>query len=244
MYPIPGQKPPGDGEPANDRYSLLLFLRDLEAGEGRLREFIEGLQDSPGVLDEKSTMAAVLAAALQIQHVDQDYVNSDGRKPKKRRIDLYANEAAAGQIAEFNELITLARTVWTDPDELNDVLGDLYQLNLRPLAEGGRYPLLDIFDFARAWAEVRYRFANHALRDDPRTWLTYNSGAPFNRGNAANATVHDSNVLHDARLVEFKFLRGVGFHDTDRGVFQELYQLTPEEGRQLSKFLSFPVDEK
>ncbi|KAJ8107286.1 hypothetical protein ONZ43_g6781 [Nemania bipapillata] len=224
------------GEPVMGRYSLLLFLRDLEAGTGRFDQFIQGLQNAPGVQDEKSTMAAVLAAALNVQVISQDYAATTGHNAKKRRVDLVGNEAAGEHLAEFDELVALARTVWSDPDDLRDILGDLYTLNLRPLEEGGRYPLSTIFDWARDWAEVRYRFANHALRDDIHQWAKYDDGPAHVKGNNANAAVHNSNVLLDAQLVEFTSRHSTGYSDTDRDIFWELYLLTPEEGRQLSQY--------
>ncbi|KAI0118347.1 hypothetical protein GGR51DRAFT_213013 [Nemania sp. FL0031] len=235
--PVPGQENPEDDPVDTTRYSLLLFLRDLEAGEGRLKEFVEGLEDAPGVLDEKSTMAAVLAAALQLKSMDHDYVDSKGRtSAKRRRIDLYGNDAAADQIAEYNELVNLARTVWSDPNDLRDILGELYGLNLRKLTEGGRYSIPDIFEWARAWAEVRYRFLNHSLRDDPNLWVNFNAGPYLTKGNAANAAVHESNVVLDSQMVEFKNVRGTGYTDRDRDIFNQLYILTPEEGRKLLQY--------
>lgn len=166
---LPGQ---GDGQDieigkgqGKNRYSLLLFLRDLEAGDRKLKEFVEGLQNAPGVMDDSSTMAAVLEAALQIKNIDYDYINPATPYAKKRRLNLYGNDDAAAHVAEHNELTTLARTVWTDPDDLRDVIGDLYHMNLRDLEEGTRYTLDDIFDWSRSWSEVRFRFLYQALRD-------------------------------------------------------------------------------
>ncbi|GAW16402.1 hypothetical protein ANO14919_058280 [Xylariales sp. No.14919] len=233
--------PPGtdDAQADSGKYSLLLFLRDLDASPGKWDEFIAGLQDSPGAIDEKSTMAALLQAAQETQIVTQDYlVDSDtrGRDPKRRRLDLYGNQAAGIQMAEYDELINLARTVWTDPDNLRDLLGELYMANLGVLPGDPNYTLDKIFGMARHWGEVRYRFMNHALRDDPTQSSNYNRGRTLTKGNHANSIVHESNVLLDATVVQFLPAGGVGFNAQDRFIFQELYLLTPEEGRQLVEY--------
>ncbi|KAI1734794.1 hypothetical protein F4680DRAFT_453528 [Xylaria scruposa] len=220
----------------NNKYSLLLFLRDLKASPTALQEFAGALQNAPGSLDSNTTIAAVLAAAIDTKQFDFDYINSASPSAKKRRINLYGNSAAADQLAEYDSLVKLARTVWTDPDDLKDYIGNAYKDNLRQLQDSHPYPLDDIFNFARSWSEVRYRFLNHALRDDPTLHAKYDIGRINVKGNGANAMVHDANLLLDARMVEFRLLRGIGFSDPDRDAFQELYALTPEQGRSLLRF--------
>ncbi|KAI1114734.1 hypothetical protein F5Y14DRAFT_413571 [Nemania sp. NC0429] len=230
-----------DAENRQGRYSLLLFLRDLEAGDGKLSEFVEGLRSAPGVLDENSTMAAVLEAALNIGSLDRDDINSvPAPHAKKRRL---GNGDAAALVAEHDELVTLARTVWTDPDDLRDVVGDLYRLNMRGSEEGKGSSLdYDIFDWSRSWSEVRFRLLYQALRDDPALWLQYNDGPTTARGNhLANKLVHDSHVLLDAQMVDFKSVLQLGSDDADLKLFSELYMITPEEGRQLCEYVSPPT---
>lgn len=72
-------------------------------------------------------------------------------------------------------------------------------------------------------------------------WLQYNDGPTMVKGNSANRLVHDSHVLLDAQMVEFKFVRQLGFSDSDRKAFLELYMITPEEGRQIRKYPFPPV---
>ncbi|KAI0458110.1 hypothetical protein F5B21DRAFT_40146 [Xylaria acuta] len=220
------------------KYSLLLFLRDLDASPNNWNDFIDGLQNAPGVIDEKSTMAAILAAALETQKIQYDYIDPAAPNAKKRRLDLYGNQAAADQVAEYDSLVTMARTVWTDPNDLRNHLGKAYRENLRTLAEGDgqKYSFDSIFDFARSWSEVRYRFMNHALRDDPSLHAKYNSGRINVKGQGANTIVHESNLLLDARMVEFQLLRSTGYNPQDRDIFQELYLLSPEEGRTLLRY--------
>ncbi|TRX98592.1 hypothetical protein FHL15_000666 [Xylaria flabelliformis] len=220
-----------------EKYSLLLFLRDIDSSPTALLEFVDALQNAPGSLDDTSTIAATLAAALDTKLIDFDYIDPELPDTKKRRLNLYGNSAAADQIAEYDSLVKLARTVWTNPDDLRNFIGKAYQDNLRQLADGhDQYSIDDIFDFARSWGEVRYRFMNHALRDDPTLHTKYNSGRENNKGNAANTIVHESNLLLDARMVEFQLFKGTGYNTQDRAAFQELYILTPEEGRSLLRF--------
>ncbi|KAH8159987.1 hypothetical protein CIB48_g8270 [Xylaria polymorpha] len=236
--PPPGEEDGKDIDIANGKYSLLLFLRNLNTNPNSWNEFIDGLQNAPGVLDENSTMAAVLAAALETRQIQYDYIDTGVPDAKRRRLNLYGNRAAGTQIDEYDALVAMARTVWLDPDDLKNFVGKAYRDNLRQLAEGAgeRYSFDSIFDFARAWSEVRYRFMNHALRDDPTLHTRYNGGRVNTKGNAANAIVHESNLLLDARMVEFLHLRGTGYSPQDRGIFEELYLLTPEEARQLLQY--------
>ncbi|KAI3326948.1 hypothetical protein HD806DRAFT_485550 [Xylariaceae sp. AK1471] len=96
--------------------------------------------------------------------------------------------------------------------------------------------LQDIFGWARSWGEVRYRFMNHALKDDPYEWQNFTLGLALNKGNAANGLVHNSNVLEDCRLVELSRVGGYGFSNADRQLFQRLYLLAPAEGQQLIQY--------
>ncbi|KAI0439453.1 hypothetical protein F4803DRAFT_564518 [Xylaria telfairii] len=236
--PPHGEEDSKDLDIVDGKYSLLLFLRDLNTKPDAWNDFVNGLRNAPGVADKDSTMAAVLAAALETRQIQYDYIDPAARDAKRQRINLYGNHAAGAQVAEYDALVAMARTVWNDPDDLRNFVGKAYRENLRNLAEGirERYSFDSIFDFARSWSEVRYRFMNHALRDDPTLHTRYNSGRVNTKGNAANTIVHESNVLLDARMVEFLHLRGTGYAPQDRGIYEELYLLTPEEGRQLLRY--------
>ncbi|RYC65235.1 hypothetical protein CHU98_g996 [Xylaria longipes] len=237
MLPTPNDSGK-DIEDASGRYSLMFFLRDLDLGQNTWQEFIDGLNNAPGSLDENSTMSAILAAALETQQIQYDYIDPAAPASKKRRLDLYGNQAAAYQIAEYDGLVSAARTMWKDPNDLSNFLGKAYRDNLRRLAGEEDYSIENVFDYARSWSEVRYRFMNHALRDDPTLNNKYSSGRVNMKGNAANTIVHESNLLLDARMVEFQLVRNIGYNPQDREIFQELYLLTPEEGRQLLRYTS------
>ncbi|KAI0968833.1 hypothetical protein F4678DRAFT_441556 [Xylaria arbuscula] len=237
--------PPPGGENGEDinvddsKYSLLLFLRDLDADETRWKEFATVLQDAPGALDENSPAFKFAQAVTSAQHIDHDYLDADhGPATKKRRLDLRGNRAAATTLAEYDQVIRLARTFWTNPDDLGDILGELYERNTGQSPSDEIYSLDNIFHMARSWGEVRYRFMNHSLRDDYTSGPKYNAGRQLAKGNAANAIVHESNVLLDAQMVEFRSAKNIGYTATDRDIFEELYILTPEDGRRLVEYSS------
>ncbi|KAI1420825.1 hypothetical protein F5Y12DRAFT_787947 [Xylaria sp. FL1777] len=214
------------------RYSLMLFLRDLHASSTTWEEFIQALQNAPAITDADGPGSKFLKAALNVERINYDYINPDGSN-KRRRLNLLGNSDAGTTMAEYDEIINLARTFWTNPDDLRDIMGELYQDNLGQQPGDQIYSLENIFHMARAWSEVRYRFMNHALRDDPNLGPSYNSGRQHTKGNSANAIIHESNILLDAKMVEFRAASNMGYAPVDRGIFQELYLLSPEEGRQL-----------
>ncbi|KAJ3556731.1 hypothetical protein NPX13_g10075 [Xylaria arbuscula] len=231
--PEPGEENGADIDVDNDRVSLLIFLRDLEANQDRWAEFMELLQNAPGLIDEGNIASQLLDAMNQMERVDYDYLLPDAPNAKKRRLGVVGNAAAADTLAEYSELILLARTLWNNPDQLNDIIGDLYQNNLGRAYGDENYELESIFDLARKWGEVRYRYLNHTNRDDPNYGVKYNTGHQLTKGNNANAMVHESDVLGDSKIVEFRNVNGIGFTPADRVIFEETYMLTPEEGRQI-----------
>ncbi|KAJ2974169.1 hypothetical protein NUW58_g8745 [Xylaria curta] len=238
LLPTPGDEDSLEVEVDSGKYSLLLFLRDLDATQSSWDEFIESLKNAPGALDEKTTIAAILEAALHTTRLGYDYTESTGPDAKRRRVDLLGNDVAGTQLAEYSELIHLARTVWPDPTDLGDFLGRLYQFNLRQVSATGedRFPLSDIFEWARSWSEARYRFLNHTLRDDPSQFAKYDAGRCLTKGMAANGLIHNSDVLTDSKMVEFQLHNNRGFSPQDRGIYEELYLLTPEEGQKLAQY--------
>lgn len=233
--PPRGEENGPDIEIDNERYSLMIFLRDMKADEEKWSEFMELLLNAPGIIDESSIAAQLLEAVQSIDNIDHDYINPATPNAKRRRLDIVGNAAAGETIAEYTELIHLARTLWQNPEELDDIIGDLYQHHLGQQYGDENYSLDSVFGLARSWGEVRYRFMNHLLRDDPHMGTTYNAGRPLAKGNAANAMVHESNVLLDSRIVEFSDVNGIGFTPADRAIFEQTYLLTPEEGRNVIK---------
>ncbi|KAI1309657.1 hypothetical protein F5Y03DRAFT_348387 [Xylaria venustula] len=233
--PPPGGENGEDINVDNSKYSLLLLLRDLDANGTRWNEFIAALEYAPGALEDNTPASKFVHAVTTAQKIDHDYVDS-GPAAKKRRLDLRGNATAATALAEYDEMIRLARTFWTNPDNLGDVLGELYERNTGQSPSNKMYSLDNIFHMARSWGEVRYRFMNHSLRDDYSHGPKYNAGRQLAKGNAANGMIHESNVLLDAQMIEFRSARNIGYNANDREIFQELYMLTPADGRQLIEY--------
>ncbi|KAI0522216.1 hypothetical protein F5B22DRAFT_593332 [Xylaria bambusicola] len=226
-----GEENGSEFESDSSKCSLLLFLRDLEANQKKWSQFVNMLENSPGIIDESSIAAQLLEAMKGVSKVDQDYISPDAPDTKKRRIDILGNSAAGEILAEYNELIRLARTLFSG--ELTDVLGDLYRRNLGRDFGDKNYTLEEIMHMARSWGEVRYRFMNHLLRDDPNMGPTYSMGHRRIKGDAANEMIHESNVVADSKLVEFRMDKGIGYTAQDRAIFEQTYLLTPEEGREI-----------
>ncbi|KAI1820469.1 hypothetical protein F4861DRAFT_60611 [Xylaria intraflava] len=216
--------------------SLLLFLRNLNTDGDPHAAFLRGLSNTDGTEDQDSIMQAMASAVQEIRHIGYDYL--DVGNGKRRRLEIYGEEQARFELGEHDQLMDLARTVWTDPDNMTDFVAKAYQKTLRTNSTEQVPTIDDMFTWARSWAEVRYRFLNHALRDDPVLYGEIQKGRPRQKGDRANAMVHESNVLGDCRLVEFQPVGNIGYSDEDRALFKSLYVLTPEEGRQLNRFTS------
>ncbi|KAI1430749.1 hypothetical protein GGR50DRAFT_161530 [Xylaria sp. CBS 124048] len=236
LRPLNNAKVDPDMEFDSSKFSLMIFLRNLNMSEARHEDFISAIANAEGA-DEKETIMHALANAVQgLRFIGEDYVELGNGK--RRRIDMYGESQAEFVLKEHDQLMDLARTVWTNPEKPVDFIAEAYAQNLRALGEEEEPTIDDLFGWARSWAEVRYRFLNHALRDDPNLWLDFCDGRPRRKGDAANSIVHDSNVLEDARLVEFKVIGNFGYSKADRRIFESLYMITPEEGRKLFRFAS------
>ncbi|KAI8624868.1 hypothetical protein F5Y19DRAFT_280395 [Xylariaceae sp. FL1651] len=233
--PYPGGEAGPDIDIEDKRYSLLLYLQDLDADPQQWDDLFDTLKDVDTASDDTSNMYAVLEALRDSQEIQHDYLTRNGNK-RLRRLPLRGNPEAGVKVAEYDELIALARTVWDDPNNFSDLVAVQIARSLRPVMHDRAEVVTNIFDWGRSWAETRYRFLNHALRDDPVEWHAYQSGPTHNKGNAANTLVHESNLLEDCKLVEFLRVSSMGFTDPDRLLFQILYHLTPEEGRNLAQY--------
>jgi hypothetical protein len=238
--PPPGGEDGPDIEVEKDRASLLLFVRDLAADEEQWHSLVDSIANSMEAQDATSVSFALGQALFDRQHIAHDYIPRRGTG-KRRRLRLLGNPDAGPHVGEHDELINLARTVWNDPCDLGDVFERLYAANLIPQPPAERPSLQDVFGWARCWAEVRYRFMNHALKDDPLEWVNFMTGPAAGKGNAANELVHSSDVIVDCQVVAFSRVGRYGFNNTDRRVFNRLYLLTLQEGQQLGKLPSpFP----
>ncbi|KAI0009910.1 hypothetical protein F4779DRAFT_334595 [Xylariaceae sp. FL0662B] len=96
--------------------------------------------------------------------------------------------------------------------------------------------LMRTLEWADRWVEVRYRFLNHYLRDDPKYWVKIREKYFEDAGDKANAIVHESAVEVDCDIAESKLFTGV-----DRVLYEQVYGLTIEQGGRLRELGNSPA---
>ncbi|KAI8965789.1 hypothetical protein F5Y11DRAFT_256698 [Daldinia sp. FL1419] len=89
-----------------------------------------------------------------------------------------------------------------------------------------------ILRWANRWAEVRYRYLNHYLRDDPDHWQRLEQRGFRDAGDHANEIVHTSSIQDDCLLAESKW-----FNPIHRSLFFDVYRLGVRESRRLGTYL-------
>ncbi|KAI0136054.1 hypothetical protein F4776DRAFT_119290 [Hypoxylon sp. NC0597] len=163
-------------------------------------------------------------------NIARDFVFKDGKKTK---VALEGNKPAERLIAELDGLIMLARSIWSNPDDLSDWIQDMFQARYRnPILNlaGTKREMLDrALNWVDNWAEVRYRFLNHYLRDDPDHYGIIDNNNDFTySGEQANRLVHRSAIEADNDLVECRW-----FNDTYKSLYFHVYRLTIAQARRL-----------
>ncbi|KAI0117192.1 hypothetical protein F4814DRAFT_415510 [Daldinia grandis] len=198
----------GPPQPAN-RYNLLLYLK--------------------GVSQDQDVLPLIRNAFTSRKQLGPDFVVSNAGVSETQ---LYGNDNAAAIIAEWDAAIELARVVWEDPNNLEDWITHMFYDHFR-----GRIlrddatkaqTLARALAWADKWAEVRYRYLNHYLRDDPDHWMRAEQRAFREAGDHANEIVHTSSVQEDSLLAESKW-----FAPVHRALFFDVYRLGVREGRRL-----------
>lgn len=206
-----GQIIPSEGRTKpTSRYNLLVYLRNLNKNSDVTARFVKALE--------------------KIHKIGIDYQQSENGI---KGVVLKGNDHARSLIHEMDALIRLAKTVYTPP-EVQDWIHDLFLGRYRPILleddKTKRKTLTRALDWGDKWAQVRYRFLSHYLRDDPTHWQTYSSGFSKTAGDLANMIVHTSAVEIDCELAETLY-----FTDQHRAAYRDVYGLTAEEGRRLCK---------
>ncbi|KAI1335295.1 hypothetical protein F5Y15DRAFT_428320 [Xylariaceae sp. FL0016] len=239
-------------------YNLALYVRGLaERGGGGLREdfgelfeaYAQRLQiplnydDMPPGPIRDLYQAFVGARVLEAR----DYVRRGLRRSadatetlRAEEVTLKGNESAGELFKEIRKRDN--KTLWTKPlldriivDDLDDWLSKLVNENYLHGWNTFGNRLNPLFDWAKHWAEVRYRFLNHALQDDPDERRgAINTGRGRAKGNSANKLVHESNIENDCWLVNTQIVGSYGFNAQDRLLFQSLCRFAPEDAQQLS----------
>ncbi|KAI0395165.1 hypothetical protein F5Y17DRAFT_218352 [Xylariaceae sp. FL0594] len=210
--------------------SFVAALRDIPAGPKEQDAFFETLRALPP--DNELQAAFARSFKGERKRIAYDYLRDDEQPKKRRRIDIIGNYGAGTLLAGYDETIALGRTAYKIPDDLDEPFDRLFDIYLRRMVFGPE----KLMDYARCWTEVRYRFLNHCLRDDPQEWFNFSTGPRVSKGTTANQLIHKSNVKEDARVVEFKRVKQLGFDDKDRALFEQVYLLSPEHGRQLATY--------
>jgi len=231
MLPQAGQE---DEVPLDaGKASFIMLLRDIAADPSGWDDFVKGVKSLPAASDGKSLISAIARDLDTSGVIGHDYLpDESSRGPKRRKLNMVGNATAAPHLKEQDELIALGRTVYKVPTDLDEPFEAVFKTNIRNIDMTPE----QIMGFARAWAEIRYRYLNHALRDDPYEWINFQSGPAHVKGNAANALVHESNILEDAKVVEFLRIGSMGYNDSDRGLFERLYLISPEEAQKLGGY--------
>ncbi|KAI1660067.1 hypothetical protein F4813DRAFT_350858 [Daldinia decipiens] len=198
----------GPPQPAN-RYNLLLYLK--------------------GISEDQDVGPLVRNAFTSRQNLGKDYVVSNAGISETR---LQGNDNAAALIAEWDAVIELARVVWDNPNNLEDWITHMFYEHFRGRIlrddETKAHTLARVLGWADRWAEVRYRYLNHYLRDDPDHWMRADQRAFREAGDHANEIVHTSSLQDDCLLAESKW-----FIPVHRALFFDVYRLGVREGRRL-----------
>ncbi|KAI1081075.1 hypothetical protein F5B20DRAFT_70962 [Whalleya microplaca] len=214
-------KPLKPGEQREDEYNLLLYHKSLKVDKddpesfglnrrGHRRDI--SLVDEPNATDvsfkpstspdamelDKPEPPATSQDAgpndLKDIGVDISWGYETGIDKKVTRVALKGNEHSRSLIAEMDELIALARTVYTEPGDLTDWMQELYAGTYRDgvLQRDGskKATLKRSLEWCESWAEVRYRFLNHYLRDDPAHWSRLEGEFYQSSGDHANLLIH------------------------------------------------------
>jgi hypothetical protein len=247
QLPAQGEEDAGGFDFDITRISVLLSLRDLSADPVQWEAVKRYISNAPNAGDRQTIAGAFSTAMEAVKEFPtaRDYIVTNKGK-RRRRVNLAGNPGAQARQDEHDELIRLARTVWSEPDNLGDVLGDLEKATIRAAVPADQKPVLaEVYEWARSWADVRYRFLNHALRDDPVEFVHFKGGDHnplMAKGIAANSLVHSSDVRNDYKIINvlraggFGKVNTRGFDATDREFFQTLYGITPTEASQVDKY--------
>ncbi|CAJ2502069.1 Uu.00g049220.m01.CDS01 [Anthostomella pinea] len=224
----------------NTQFNLLLYIKGLKPSpEGVVWDgLIRAINDLPPAHRTRNLHAlreGLLASASNVTGIiGRDY-KYDQEVDLATSVNLRGNNHAAEHMQEMGQLIKLARTAFPDPNDLDENPVELFTSNLRAGSAGlSEISYTHLFTWARCWAEVRYRFLNHCLRDDPLEHASMRPKDINDKGNDANALVHESRIEDDCWLVQFNKQGGIGFSNPDRTFFKKLYLLEPEEAQHLS----------
>ncbi|KAK7746604.1 hypothetical protein SLS62_009325 [Diatrype stigma] len=175
---------------------------------------------------------AVRAALRQTQRLAIEYrLNAAGAVAEQVAID--GNDQAQPVVDELDALVKLGRTAYDRPDELAAFLGPglerHFDADFRAEFGSHRHALERSLRWVDNWAQARYRFMEHALRDDPDQWTYFYNNRRL--GDMANRLVHDPDLASDCDIA------GSTWFDTTakREMFWYTYAISVGDARILSE---------
>ncbi|KAI1804154.1 hypothetical protein F4811DRAFT_571480 [Daldinia bambusicola] len=198
----------GPAQPGN-RYNLLLYLK--------------------GISEDQDALPLLRSAYTGRKNLGKDYVVGNSGLSETR---LQGNDNAAALIAEWDAVIELARGIWHDPNVLEDWITHMFYDHFRGRIlkdDATKVQTMErILRWSDRWAEVRYRYLNHYLRDDPDNWERLEERQLKEAGDHANEIVHSSSLQDDCQLAESHW-----FVPEHRALFFDVYKLGVREARRL-----------
>ncbi|KAI1478397.1 hypothetical protein F4774DRAFT_166244 [Daldinia eschscholtzii] len=198
----------GPPQPGN-RYNLLLYLK--------------------GLSEDQDALPLLKTAYASKKNLGKDYVLGNAGLSETR---LQGNDHAGALVAEWDAVIELARRIWQDPNVLEDWITHMFYDHFRGRIlrdDPTKVQTLDrVLRWCDKWAEVRYRYMNHYLRDDPDNWMRAEQGPFREAGDHANEIVHTSSLQDDCQLAESHW-----FIPEHRALFFDVYRLGVREARRL-----------
>ncbi|KAI1493397.1 hypothetical protein F5X96DRAFT_209535 [Biscogniauxia mediterranea] len=225
------------------RYNLLLYVKgvqlpddDYDDDETPKKKLKTGFGTAAAVKDKEwkvttkdgQDVCKVLCGLVKSsKSISRDYeVSNDGNVAS---VQLRGNKDAQDLIHEIDELIDLASTVYPNPNDLRNWMKESFERRFLKsvLRRDGTSPVtLDrALQYADNWTEVRYRFMNHYLRDDPYYYQELRQDAPRAAAERANFLTHGSQVEEDCYVAQSTW-----FSDKDRKLYEYIYRLTITEG--------------
>ncbi|KAI5919639.1 hypothetical protein F4810DRAFT_476092 [Camillea tinctor] len=165
--------------------------------------------------------------------ISRDYEVSGGTTT---RVTLRGNVDAGTLIREMDELIDLAATYYSDPDDLRDWMREAFERRFRGSAFDNdathRAKLDRTLGWTEDWAQARYRFFNHYLRDEPWWCVEYLEEEQRIAGQGADHILHDADLTGDSAIIESKW-----FRDRDQLLYQRTYRMSIHDGAILRRVI-------
>ncbi|KAI0140201.1 hypothetical protein GGR57DRAFT_426365 [Xylariaceae sp. FL1272] len=198
----------------SDARDILLFLKNVPNTETALQDQIQG-------------------ALEQLEKIGYNYERATGGRVRKRR--LQGNRTAQDHMREHDDLIRLARTMWPEPDNLENPIEARIDANLTREPGVPRQSLDTIFDHARFAAETRLRFINDVMVAHPTRGYSARFGPLKTKRLRTNWMIHNAGLMTDASLAALEEgPDGMGWTKEERTQFTVVYEFTIAQAQLLA----------